>query len=218
MRVLLVLAAALALVAGCGGPPPPQALPLVGSAAATNSEPGTALAVLSVKGRAPKTGYDRAEFGTPWADVDRNGCDQRNDVLARDLTAEVLQGGGCVVASGTLHDPYTGATIPFTRGQGTSTAVQIDHVVSLSNAWQTGAQQLTADQRRALANDPLNLQATGGRTNQQKGDGDAATWLPPLRGYWCTYVARQIAVKVKYDLWVTQAERDRMAEILGGCP
>lgn len=179
-----------------------------------------ALAALPVKGRAPKTGYSRDEFGQRWADVDRNGCDQRNDVLARDLTGETFKPGtrDCVVLTGVLADPYTGRTIPFTRGQDTSTAVQIDHVVALSDAWQKGARQLDPQTRERLGNDPLNLLAVDGPTNSGKGDGDAATWLPPQRGYRCAYVARQVAVKAKYGLWVTQAEHDAIGRILGGCP
>ena len=177
------------------------------------------LATLPVKGRAPKTGYDREQFGQAWEDVDRNGCDTRNDILRAQLTDVVFaNAGGCKVASGTLADPYTGSTISFVRGQDTSTAVQIDHVVALSDAWQKGAQQLSAGQRRALANDPLNLLAVDGPTNAAKGDGDAATWLPPNRGYRCAYVARQVAVKAAYSLWVTQAEHDAIAGILAGCP
>jgi hypothetical protein len=121
------------------------------------------------------------------------------------------------VQTGTLADPYTGSNISFVRGNGTSTAVQIDHVVALSDAWQKGAQQLTLEQRTAFANDPLNLQATDGPTNQKKGDGDAATWLPPNKGFRCEYVARQISVKATYRLWVTRAEHDAMANILAGC-
>ncbi|MGO4236493.1 GmrSD restriction endonuclease domain-containing protein [Pseudarthrobacter sp. YAF2] len=176
------------------------------------------LATLPIKGRAPKTGYDRAQFGQAWADVDRNGCDTRNDILKRDLTGITYTNSvPCKVQSGTLADPYTGTTISFLRGSATSTAVQIDHVVALSDAWQKGAQQLTAEQRTAFANDPLNLQATDGPTNQQKGDGDAATWLPPNKGFRCEYVGRQISVKATYGLWVTQAEHDAMARILGDC-
>ncbi|MHA6629520.1 HNH endonuclease family protein [Pseudonocardia sichuanensis] len=209
----VVLAAGLAT--GCSGitiEPVSQA-PASGDAAA-------ALAALPVKGRAPRTGYDRDEFGQRWADVDRNGCDQRNDVLARDLVDEAFRAGTreCVVLNGRLADPYTGRTIDFTRGQGTSDDVQIDHVVALSNAWQTGAQQLAPDTRELLGNDPLNLLAVDGPTNVSKGDGDAATWLPPVRGYRCAYVARQVAVKSKYGLWVTSAEREAIARILSGCP
>jgi hypothetical protein len=154
------------------------------------------LATLPVKGRAPKTGYDRALFGQAWADVDRNGCDTRNDTLKRDLTGITYTNSvPCKVQTGTLADPYTGTSINFLRGKATSSAVQIDHVVALSDAWQKGAQQLTTEQRTAFANDPLNLQSTDGPTNIKKGDGDAATWLPPNKGFRCEYVARQISVK-----------------------
>ncbi|MFJ6156671.1 DUF1524 domain-containing protein [Pseudarthrobacter sp. NPDC092200] len=176
------------------------------------------LATLPVKGRAPKTGYDRALFGQAWADVDRNGCDTRNDILQRDLTGITFTNSvPCKVQSGTLADPYTATSISFLRGSGTSSKVQIDHVVALSDAWQKGAQQLTAEKRTALANDPLNLQATDGPTNQKKGDGDAATWLPPNKGFRCEYVARQISVKAAYSLWITQAEHDAMSWILADC-
>ncbi len=179
-----------------------------------------ALGTLAVKGRAPKTGYDRLAFGQAWADVDHNGCDTRNDVLRRDLSPYVLKSGtkGCVVVSGTLHDPYSGRTIAFARGADTSSLVQIDHVVPLSDAWQKGAQQWTAPKRTALANDLLNLLAVDGPLNQSKSDGDAATWLPPSTGYRCSYAARQIAVKAKYGLWVTTAEKDAMRRILATCP
>ena len=176
------------------------------------------LAELPVKGRSPKTGYDReGQFGTPWIDVDRNGCDTRNDVLRRDLTDAVLA-GPCKVMSGTLVDPYTAQTIGFVRGNTTSTLVQIDHVVSLSDAWQKGAQALSPAQRVTFANDPLNLLAVDGQANQRKGDSDAATWLPQNRAFRCEYVARQISVKATYALWVTAAERDAMGRVLEACP
>ena len=190
---------------------------------AAEQQPGLATAVLetlAVKGRAPKTGYTRAQFGQAWADVDRNGCDTRNDMLKRDLTAITYKAGtrNCVVLSGTLVDRYSGETINFVRGNVTSMEVQIDHVVALSNAWQTGAFKLSADQRKALANDPMNLFAVKGRLNSQKGDGDAATWLPPLKSFRCTYVAQQIAVKAKYSLWVVAPEKAAMSAILAKCP
>ncbi|PTT66894.1 calcium-binding protein [Arthrobacter sp. HMWF013] len=194
------------------------------SATAPKAQPAFAttaldlLASLPIKGRAPKSGYDRALFGQAWLDVDRNGCDTRNDTLKRDLTGLTFTNSvPCKVQSGILADPYTGTTINFLRGSATSTAVQIDHVVALSDAWQKGAQQLTTEQRTAFANDPLNLQATDGPTNMKKGDGDAATWLPPNKGFRCEYVARQISVKATYSLWVTQAEHDAMARILADC-
>jgi hypothetical protein len=172
------------------------------------------------KGRAAKTGYTRDQFGPAWADVDRNGCDTRNDILKRDLTNEVFKEktNGCTVLSGTLVDPFSGETINFVRGVATSSEVQIDHMVALSNAWQTGAFKLTADQRKAFANDPLNLLAVKGRLNSQKGDADAATWLPPLKSYRCEYVSRQIAVKIKYKLWFTAPEKEAMIRILKTCP
>jgi len=192
-------------------------------ASGVEQEPGLATAVLetlAVKGRAPKTGYTRAQFGPAWADVDRNGCDTRNDILKRDLTAITYREKtrNCVVESGTLVDRYSGETINFVKGNISSMEVQIDHVVALSNAWQTGAFKLTADQLRALSNDPLNLFAVKGRLNSQKGDGDAATWLPPLKSFRCSYVAQQIAVKAKYSLWVTAPEKAAMVSILAKCP
>ena len=175
---------------------------------------------LAVKGRAPKTGYARDQFGTAWKDVDRNGCDTRNDILNRDLTAKTFKVDTqeCVVMTGVLLDPYSGETINFLRGVATSSEVQIDHVVALSNAWQTGAFKLTIEKRTALANDPLNLLAVKGRLNSQKGDGDAATWLPPKKNYRCSYVARQVAVKYKYGLWLTAPEKAAILKLLKPCP
>jgi len=192
-------------------------------ASGVEQEPGMATAVLetlAVKGRAPKTGYTRAQFGPAWADVDRNGCDTRNDILKRDLTSITYRAKtrNCVIESGTLVDRYSGETINFVKGNISSMEVQIDHVVALSNAWQTGAFKLTADQRRAFSNDPINLFAVKGRLNSQKGDGDAATWLPPLKSFRCSYVAQQIAVKAKYSLWVTAPEKAAMVSILAKCP
>lgn len=175
---------------------------------------------LVVKGRAPKTGYSRAEFGIRWADVNHNGCDTRNDILKRDLKNVVFKSGthDCVVISGDLLDPYSGKTIHFVRGFKTSAAVQIDHVVPLSDAWQKGAFKLSLEKRTEFANDPLNLLAVDGPINEQKSDSDAASWLPPLKSYRCAYVARQIAVKYKYGVWVTAAEKSAMASVLAKCP
>ena len=207
---------------GTTSPPAPSPVPSLTSAQARAAV--AALGTLPVKGRSPKTGYTRAEFGPAWSDdvdVDggHNGCDTRNDVLRRDLTAEVLKPGthACVVLSGTLADPYTGHLIVFARGRSSSAKVQIDHVVALGDAWVTGAQQLTPTQRRTLANDPLNLLAVDGPTNGAKGDADAASWLPPNKAFRCTYVARQVAVKQRYHLWVTPAEGAQIARVLTGC-
>ncbi|EHI11417.1 HNH endonuclease family protein [Mycolicibacterium thermoresistibile] len=239
-----VVAAALAVGCAADGPGasfPTVAEPPTGSAAgppapapADTGEPHRIeqqsnealekLATIPIKGRAPKTGYDRRQFGERWTDDvsvpgGRNGCDTRNDILRRDLVDIELRPGsnGCAVLSGTLHDPYTGTTIEFRRGRDTSAEVQIDHVVALSDAWQKGAQQWDEVKRRNFANDPMNLQATAGWANQQKGDGDAATWLPPNRSYRCTYVSRIVDIKSAYGLWMTQAEHDAIARILAGC-
>jgi hypothetical protein len=218
----------VALLAGCVLPPAtePQAnQEAPGSATVTSPAPsatrGSAarqLARLEVKGRAPMTGYDRARFGAAWLDTDRNGCDTRNDMLTRDLEQRRYdpKTRGCVVVSGVLDDPFTGRPIEFTKGAGDQ--VDIDHLVALGNAWATGAFRWEIRKRAAFANDPMNLLAVDASANRQKGDGDAATWLPRNKGFRCEYVARQIAVKSKYGLWVTPAERDAMGRVLHACP
>ena len=185
---------------------------------ASANEP-TALAVLNqleVKGRAPKTGYSRAAF-THWSDLNRDGCDSRNEILKRDLTQIIFKTGtrDCKVISGQLLDPLSGKTLIFSSSKST---VDIDHLVSLSNAWQTGAAYFDKKTRESLANDPLNLLAVDAKLNRQKGDGDAATWLPPLKSFRCKYVAIQVAVKAKYLLWVTSAEREAIIKVLDNCP
>lgn len=171
---------------------------------------------LDVKGRAPKTGYSRSQFGDGWAGI--GACDTRNLILQRDLVPAVLDESGCHVVRGVLRDPYTGSEIQFIRGKTTSSLVQIDHVVALSDAWQKGAQSLGEAERINFANDSLNLLAVDGPANRNKGDGDAATWLPSNKAYRCQYVARQIAVKLKYRLWVTAAEKNAIKRVLNKCP
>jgi hypothetical protein len=180
---------------------------------------GTALAAvagLTVKGRAPKTGYERKLFGQAWFDADRNGCDTRNDVLRRDLVDRQMKNWCKVLAGNRSPDPYTGRTIRFVIGG--RSEIDVDHVVALADAWQKGAATWPPATRVAFANDPLALLAVDAGTNRSKGDGDAATWLPPNRSYRCAYVARQVAVKAKYRLWVTAAERDAMVRVLSTCP
>lgn len=222
-RAILVFIVGSLLVALLAGAMPrmvQESLPLAQEASQTKESSETthspaleALETLAVKGRAPKTGYERSEFGDGWAAV--NGCTTRNIILHRDLE-NVQVNDECSVIAGVLHDPYSGKEIQFTREQ--SSLVQIDHVVALSDAWQKGAQQLTKAQRKQLANDPLELLAVAGADNQAKGDGDAATWLPKNKAFRCQYVARQIAVKIKYTLWVTPAEKTAMQTVLAGCP
>lgn len=196
-------------------------LPLTSEPAPIEVEEGQVLATealseLEVKGRAPRTGYARTQFGDGWL-RGADGCDMRNVILRRDLT-QVEVDEQCRVQSGHLKDVYTGKEIDFVRGPNASSDVQIDHVVALSNAWQTGARLLSPEERVAFSNDPLNLLAVDGGANQQKGDGDAATWLPPQRGYRCSYVARQISVKTNYSLWITPPEKAAMERVLAQCP
>jgi hypothetical protein len=204
--VLVPLGLSLGVLTGCT----PQAVEETSPAA-------RALAALPVEDAGAGEDYDRlAQFGD-WADPDGNGCDARNDILARDLTGDVVD-DGCRVLSGILEDPYTGRTIAFERGPLTSADVQIDHVVALKDAWVSGADRLAPDERTALANDPLNLRAVDGPTNGEKSASDAAEWLPPNESFRCEYVATQIAVKTRYELVVTAPERDAMADVLAGCP
>lgn len=183
--------------------------------AATKDDALTVLNTLAVKGRAAKTGYTREQF-PHWSDLNRNGCDTRNEILNRDLTKVIFKAGtrDCKVISGSLIDPYSGKEITFSS---TKSTIDIDHVVALSNAWQTGAAYFDKTKRQLIANDPLNLLAVDSNLNRQKGDGDAATWLPPLKSYRCDYVARQIAVKAKYALWVTSPEKEAIVKILEKC-
>lgn len=220
-RIMLAIAVVIATIAwivsqyGMGTSVPQTAPSTTTPVVHSSGGAQTALDALPVKGRAPKTGYARTQFGDGWASV--KGCDTRNIILNRDLT-DIVVDESCHVTGGTLADPYTGKIINFVRGATTSDDVQIDHVVALSNAWQTGAQQLLREQRIALANDPLELLAVDGPANQAKSDGDAATWLPSNKAFRCQYIARQIAVKVKYSLWVTAAEKQAMEQVLSSCP
>ncbi|MGO3325292.1 GmrSD restriction endonuclease domain-containing protein [Gordonia sp. (in: high G+C Gram-positive bacteria)] len=218
------LLAAIAVGVGLVSAPVLTSPAVSAAPAPTTAQTLHTLDTLAVKGRAPKTGYDRDLFGQAWSDdvnVDggHNGCDTRNDILNRDLTNKTYKAGtrDCVVLTGTLNDAYTGKTIQFVRGTSTSSKVQIDHVVALSDAWQKGAQQLTSEQRQAFANDPLNLRAVDGPANMQKRDGDAATWLPSNKSFRCTYVTTQVEVKAKYNLWVTSAEKSAIQRVLSDC-
>ncbi len=189
---------------------------VLGTSSQTTESTSEVLEKLEVKGRAPKTGYKRTQFGEGWESL--VGCDTRNYILKRDLTdVKTRSITDCTVVSGVLADPYTSKVINFVRGQGTSDDVQIDHVVALSDAWQKGAQALSSKERILFANDGLNLLAVDGKTNQDKSDSDAASWLPPNKSYRCQYVARQIAVKQKYHLWLTSAEKDAMKRVLNDC-
>jgi hypothetical protein len=164
--------------------------------------------------------YDR--FGEPWSDdvnveLGHNGCNTRDDILRRDLIDLRVRPGTCFAQSGVLHDPYTGATIDFVRGPGSSSAVQIDHVVALADAWYKGARLWDEQRRRDFANDPRNLLAVAGQVNFDKAFRDAASWLPPNTGFRCAFVARQVEVKTDYQLWVSGKEKDAMRGVLRDC-
>ena len=200
-----------ALAAGCAAGRSARRWPAAAVHAARRQRARRGLAP-QVKGRAPKTGYRRDQFGDGWASLD--GCDTRDRILARDLRAKRFRSAtrGCVVLSGRLADPYTSTTIIFARGG--ASEVDIDHVVALGDAWQKGAWRWPHRERVAFANDPLNLLAVDASANRQKGDGDTATWLPANKSFRCAYVARQVSVKLKYALSVTAAERDAMRRVL----
>ena len=173
------------------------------------------LELLEVKGRAPKTGYDREEFYSTWPSVD--GCSLRQRVIRREF-GETAVLDGCTVVAGEFDEPYTGEHKKFSTREEISRGIQIDHVVALSDAWQKGAQYMEKTVRYAMATDPLNLLAVDAAANQKKSDGDAATWLPSNKKFRCQYVARQVSVKYKYGLWVTEAEKTAIHDILVNCP
>jgi uncharacterized protein DUF1524 len=177
---------------------------------------------LQVKGWDRASDFSRWRFGEAWSDdVDvefgHNGCNTRDDILRRDLADLVVRPGTCYAQSGVLHDPYTGQTIAFTRGPATSDAVQIDHLVSLSDAWHKGAREWDDQRRRDFANDPRNLLAVGGQANFDKAFRDATGWLPSNGAFRCEFVARQIDVKAAYGLWVSKKEKQAMREVLAAC-
>ena len=219
MLILIVLAAAIGVTIGLLLPQvSSDAAKITGGYTATGSAADT-LNALAVDDNQSSSGYDRDSFGFRTTDVDGNGCDVRDDVLARDLTDITYKyAGSCVVESGTLADPYTAQTIHFVRGRATSAKVQIDHVVALENAWQSGAHDWSTAKRHEFGNDPYNRLAVDGPANQEKGSASAAYWLPTNADYRCDYVARQIGVKDKYQLTVTSQEKDAMLAVLHTCP
>ena len=180
------------------------------------------LAGLPVKGWDRMTDFSRYRFGEPWSDdvnveFGHNGCNTRDDILRRDLADLVVRPGTCYAQSGVLIDPYTGESIAFVRGPQTSDAVQIDHLVSLSDAWYKGAREWDDRRRRDFANDPRNLLAVGAKANFDKAFRDANAWLPPNAAFRCEFVARQVAVKAAYRLWVSANEKRAMAAVLDHC-
>jgi hypothetical protein len=215
---------------------PSSAAPPAGSSAAApgawhvaagTADAATAEALLGrlpVAAKGSLAGYDRdcgsgggCVFGPAWADVDHNGCDQRNDVLHRDLTAIEVRPGthGCVVVAGTLADPYTGTTVAFTKAR--AGEVQIDHVVPLAAAWMQGAASWTGQEREMFADDVGNLVATEAGPNESKGDDTADEWVPPNAAYGCAYARIVVTVKHRYALSVTPTEAAALRRLLAGC-
>lgn len=190
--------------------------------AITEYDPNAPLATeilhkLEIKGRAPKTGYAREKFYTEWPLI--NGCSLRQHIIKREFGEHfTLNKDNCNITSGEYDEPYTGEHKTYPTRADINNNIQIDHVVALSDAWQKGAQNLSAAERYEFATDPLNLLAVDSTANQNKSDSDAATWLPSNKSFRCQYVARQVSVKYKYHLWVTQAEYDTIEKILEHCP
>ncbi|USR78819.1 HNH endonuclease family protein [Arcanobacterium pinnipediorum] len=185
----------------------------------TDQELATLIEAISTRSTTPIPEYNRTEFGPAWSDVDHNGCDTRNDVLARDLDDVEFKPGthNCIVMRGDFIEPYTGLHTSFQRGQHTSTLIQIDHVVALADAWRSGAWSWPAHKREQFANDPLNLLAVDCDQNQDKGSANAAQWLPENRSFHCSYVTQQLRVKAKWGLSMTQRERLTIERILSRC-
>ncbi len=203
-------------------PSPDQPPPTSESATPLYDEVRADALRLPVKGWDRDTDFRRSAFGEAWSDdVDvefgHNGCNTRDDVLRRDLADLVVRPGTCYAQSGTLHDPYGGVTIAFTRGPTTSDVVQIDHLVSLSDAWYKGARGWTDQRRRDFANDPRNLLAVDGKANFDKAFRDVASWLPPNAAFRCEFVARVVVVKTAYGLWVSAKEKRAITDVLADC-
>jgi hypothetical protein len=180
------------------------------------------LSALQVKGWDRTQDFQRWRFGKAWSDdvnveFGHNGCNTRDDILRRDLANLMVRPGTCYAQTGTLHDPYTGATIDFVRGPDTSNSIEIDHVVSLADAWYKGARSWDPQRRLDFANDPRNLLAVSPKANFDKAFRDAASWLPPNAAFRCDFVARQIDVKSAYGLWLSAKEEQAMAEVLARC-
>ena len=180
------------------------------------------LKALPVRGWDRTSDFQRYQFGEAWSDdvnveFGHNGCNTRDDILKRDLQNLVVRPFTCYAQSGTLRDPYTGTTIEFVRGPESSNAIEIDHVVSLADAWYKGARAWDPQRRLDFANDPRNLLAVSPQANFDKAFRDAASWLPPNEAFRCDFVARQIEVKTAYGLWTSAKEKKAMTDVMSRC-
>jgi len=225
--VAMIVVAVLGLVACAPSVPATAARPAPTATSSAPPRPGSTptaaqgalvamIDALPVSSSTPPAKYVRADFGAAWADTDRNGCDTRNDVLARDLLDAQTKPDtrGCVVTSGVLHDPYTGTTLTWTKAGG---GIDIDHVVPLEQAWAAGAWTWTTERREQFANDLPELQATVSSTNRAKGDSPIQTWTPPDPTYLCTYTTRWVQTKTTWQLTVTQDEKTRLLHLATNC-
>jgi hypothetical protein len=220
LPVLLLLSGCAALPGGLA-PTTSRAVPAVDHVPTGTPDvvmARTKLGALKVAAPVKADGYVRecdngaaCVFGQPWADTDGDGCDQRSQVLARDLQNVVRKKGRCGVQSGELQDPYTGDTVTSVS------KIQIDHVVPLAEMWRSGASGWTVDRRTLAANDLRNLVAVKGTTNQSKGDKTPDKWMPPNAAYTCTYARIYIGVKADYALTVSTAEHSALDKALATC-
>jgi hypothetical protein len=232
-RMLLWLAAAavLALVVAyqtLGSSATKHAKEFVARADVPTVQPGTdVLAGIAVQPqRIHRYDYRRAAFGDAWDDDSdapggHNGCDTRDDILDRDLVDKTyvsIKRCPNAVATGTLHDPYTNATIAFQRGPKVGESVQIDHIVPLAYAWDMGGFAWPDPERLRFANDPANLLAVQGQANQDKGDLPPALWMPPNKAFACQYAMQFIAVLRGYSLPVDQTSSDVLRQAAATCP
>ncbi|HEU5158903.1 MAG TPA: HNH endonuclease family protein [Streptosporangiaceae bacterium] len=215
LSTVATTAISVAVTAGCTvAQPLPEETPTghsesAGDAAKARKE----LADLRVAAPGGDAGYARDRFGQRWKDTDHNGCDTRNDILARDLD-DVTKRGRCVVVGGRLDDPYTGRDVTFVKAR--AIEVQIDHIYPLALAWRMGADDWTEDKRADFANDRDNLLAVWGRPNQQKGDSGPSEWRP-RKAYQCRYAIKFVDVAAEYDLAVLAADHDALDAMLDRC-
>ncbi|WP_030859478.1 HNH endonuclease family protein [Streptomyces sp. NRRL S-37] len=207
-RSLSIVAALTGLIASVGlfnGPTASAALPTPVSAATARGY----LATLDVRTE-NRTGYDRDLF--PHWITQSGACNTRETVLKRDGSG-VVTDSSCAATSGSWYSPYDGAT------WSAASDVDIDHLVPLAEAWDSGASAWTTSRRQSFANDLTRPQllAVTDNVNQAKGDQDPATWMPSRTAYRCTYVRAWVQVKYYYDLSVDSAEKSALTNYLASC-
>ena len=184
----------------------------------TVSQPSTStldahFAALAVVSEPARVGYDRDLFDH-WDDINGSGCDARQDTLARQAIGfpQVDVFDRCVIVEGDWYSVYDAVT-----HSGSPSDLDIDHVVSLAEAWDSGASTWSSSQRRQFANDPANLLAVTASSNRSKSDRDAAEWLPPATSSWCLTASITVEVKYAYGLSIDSAERSALAQMLDTC-